>query len=493
MKFPNTTAFKLFSISAICVAALTACGGGDGGSSNGNGNGNGASTLQLSGQAAKGPMRGALITAATWTGSAWNDIPGATATTGSDGKFSLSIPQQTAPVRLTVKHQAGAQMFNEALAAWEAMPANFEMRSVLNPAGATTLTAGINPFTEFAAAALGSSVSASAIESLNALASRIAGEDIFSVQADETPDSPFELAMQSLLNNAGAGCDSACAVGKLAQTGSNLLVNGVVDVNQLSTLQGAVTSLGLNVTGNLSTPASNDPRYGYGGKVISAGTAFPLQDAPADYTQSQANYFLFEVTNKQDFATAQFYTAGKLIKNANEQGVDFTRFAVKTTDAWKTYGFSESRYLRQFDNGNVIVTCQKPSLAGNAAGSEQTIVAISDKAQVVDPKELYGKTLVEYTCGVDQENWADFTKNNKSPFDFTTELTISSTGFVNDGGTQIPIAPFFSKDGYSEGADFHTYITAYKLNGTYYMVMKDRDEERKGNTSRYGVALAVLK
>lgn len=247
--------------------------------------------------------------------------------------------------------------------------------------------------------------------------------------------------------------------------------------------------------------AIDDPRYGNGGTVISKGTAFPLKDVPAGVTPAEAGYFLFEITNPENFATAQFYTAGKISQGDGKEGYDFTRFSVKTSDNWKTAEWSEVRFGKAFDNGNVLVTCQNPDLAGNWAGSDQTIVAISENAKVVtDYKFAYGKTLVEYSCGVDQEDWEDFTGNNKSPFEFNWETKIGADGkvVVDDNGKTVSVEDLFSKDGYreigdSDGTDYETYATAYELNGQYYVLFKDRDEERDDNPSRYGVALGVFK
>lgn len=87
---------RVLWMSAIAAAALVACGGGGGGSDGGGGGGGGTTTLALSGSAATGAaVAGGTVDAKCATGTG-------TATTASDGSYSISISGGKLPCLLRV-------------------------------------------------------------------------------------------------------------------------------------------------------------------------------------------------------------------------------------------------------------------------------------------------------------------------------------------------------------------------------------------------------
>lgn len=507
---------KLFALSAITALTLAACGGGDGDSSSGNPPATGSASTTIGASVGKGALKGALITVEEWNGSNWVAADATVQNQGDSGLFEVVIPQrnQASFIRLSAKHQTGAEMFDEASGQWTAMPVGLEMRSVLNlPANTTTLRTGINPYTEIAASAVGDDVNH--LDAANNLANQIArltniASNIYAlpaITADNQNDHPeLASAMGALLSN--PSCDAGCAVDKLTTATEGKDLN---DPSSLRDLENALNDAGwtgissgdLQDPTDIAVPEKTDARYGNGGEVLTAVNAFPLENPAPGYSVSKGGYFVFEVSDPAAFATAQFFTAGKLFKNAQEQGVDFKKFSFQTNDGWKTVSspVEEARWGMSLDQADVLIACQPIGHHGssNIAGSEQTIVAISDKATILtDLTKLYGKTLKEYTCGVDQEDWDDFNQNNKSPFEYNWLTKINAEGKIEvEAGVFVTVQELLSKDGYSEpndsdGTAYATFATAYELNGKIYVLSKDFDEMRDvTNPSKYSVTLSI--
>lgn len=152
-------------IAALMAAGLmTACGGGGGSSTpdnGGGGNGGGtstATTISLSGVAAKGLMAGAQVTAhkVNADGSVDDTPIAGPVPTGADGGYSLQVPTTKGqPYVIKVTATAGTTHLDEVTGQPEPLPAGFTMRSVqVAPETETaTVTTSITPFTEMAVAA----------------------------------------------------------------------------------------------------------------------------------------------------------------------------------------------------------------------------------------------------------------------------------------------------------------------------------------------------
>lgn len=255
-------------------------------------------------------------------------------------------------------------------------------------------------------------------------------------------------------------------------------------------------------------PAENDPRYGHGGTVLKSIDVVEEERllAPQGYTVSGAGFFVFQVSNLNDFATGQYIKAAKIAKSDTDFGYAFGSefFSASTKDRWSnsswSYQDNDNHYGQAFLNGQLLTTCkfdpQQP------AGSELQIIAFSEEAEVVkDLSELNGKTFKEYSCGVDSENWNDFYDNKKIPFDYTSSFSIQN-GFAtsmdegDEVNNKIPVNQLFSGELFTEQNDgdeweWSTYATPYKLGDKYFIIMKDKDTSRENNSSQYGLTLAV--
>lgn len=255
-------------------------------------------------------------------------------------------------------------------------------------------------------------------------------------------------------------------------------------------------------------PAETDPRYGHGGKVLSSKNVVKEEDIEADsgYNVTPAGFFVFQVSNLNDFATGQYIKAAKIAKSSTDFGYAFGLdfFSASTADGWKTSSWSykdnDAHYGQAFLNGQLLTTCKV--VPQQPAGSELQIIAFSEEAEVVkDLAELNGKTFTEYSCGVDSEDWYDFTNNNKTPFAYTSSFSIQN-GLVtsmdkgDEVNTEIPVTQLFSGELFTEQNDgdeweWSTYATPYKLGDKYFIIMKDKDNSHKQNLTTYGLNLAV--
>lgn len=272
------------------------------------------------------------------------------------------------------------------------------------------------------------------------------------------------------------------------------------------------TGNGGNDTGNggddSGFPAETDPRYGHGGKVLKSIDVVEEERklAPEGYAVSGAGFFVFQVSDLNDFATGQYIKAAKIAKSDTDFGYAFGLdfFSARTEDRWSnsswSYQDNNNHYGQAFLNGQLLTTCKVVSQ--QSAGSELQIIAFSEEAEVVkNLSELNGKTFTEYSCGVDSENWNDFSNNNKTPFAYTSSFSIqdglvTSTDEGGEVNTKIPVAQLFSGKLFTEQNDgdeweWGTYATPYKLGDKYFIIMKDKDNSRKQNLSTYGLNLAV--
>ena len=143
-----------FAPLALAVAAtLAACGGG-GGSDSSN------TTLTLSGDAAKGALANAIVTAHAIKADGSID-PAVLATVQTDAtghykELSFSaVPNAPYVIQIDAKIDGTTTQLDEVAGVPQAMPANFSMRSLFTKsvAGPMTATASITPFSEMAVAA----------------------------------------------------------------------------------------------------------------------------------------------------------------------------------------------------------------------------------------------------------------------------------------------------------------------------------------------------
>lgn len=139
----------------FAVATMAACGGGGGGSPPAVSTGGGV----VSGTAAKGILRNALVTAYCGVKSTSNAI--GTATTGTDGSYSLTLTQScTQPVEVVLSVVAGTTKMLDEIAGEINPPAAFTMSAIIANAGAT-VSQPITPFTDMAAAVVKNSLGTS--------------------------------------------------------------------------------------------------------------------------------------------------------------------------------------------------------------------------------------------------------------------------------------------------------------------------------------------
>ena len=140
-----------FAPLALAVAAtLAACGGGgDSDSSN--------TTLTLSGDAAKGALANAIVTAhAIKADGSIDPVALATAPTDTSGHYTnlsfSAVPGAPYVIQIDAKSDGTTTQLDEVTGVPQAMPANFSMRSLFTKsvAGPMTATASITPFSEMA-------------------------------------------------------------------------------------------------------------------------------------------------------------------------------------------------------------------------------------------------------------------------------------------------------------------------------------------------------
>lgn len=141
------TALRLSALSLALLAA--GCGGG--GSDSGSPDNTGA-TRSVQGTAAKGIIKGGLVQVYSLNAQGQKSAaPIATATTGSDGTFTVDIPKDVLLFVVEVKATAGATMADEATGADIPVPTNMVLRNIVTlAADAGSYTGTVSPLTELA-------------------------------------------------------------------------------------------------------------------------------------------------------------------------------------------------------------------------------------------------------------------------------------------------------------------------------------------------------
>ncbi|MBI1773024.1 MAG: hypothetical protein HYR68_11890, partial [Burkholderiales bacterium] len=128
-----------FFIPVLLSALLSACGGGSGGGgSTASNNANGATVAasnsgrQFSGVVAKGRIIGARVSAFSLDQSGNKSASSfATATTGADGGYAISVPGSVASFLIEVSAAPGSMMYDEATQADLPFPEDLKLRSVV--------------------------------------------------------------------------------------------------------------------------------------------------------------------------------------------------------------------------------------------------------------------------------------------------------------------------------------------------------------------------
>jgi len=146
----NSRFLSIVAMSLAVVAALSACGGGGGGG------GSSAPATTVGGTAAKGVVKQArVLVCRIVNGAPEADGSCASGTTGADGSFSVTMSDgYTGPAIVKVMADTGSMMFDETTGS--DLPYNMTMRAMV-PAVSATTTVYVTPFSEMAAAAVGTS------------------------------------------------------------------------------------------------------------------------------------------------------------------------------------------------------------------------------------------------------------------------------------------------------------------------------------------------
>jgi hypothetical protein len=219
---------KLTCVWLASLLALAGCGGGGGGTP-------AASTVALSGSAAKGILIGAEVNVYSLAGGKKADKPLGTTTTNSMGQYTLNIPSTTDPVMIEIKAISGTKMLDEtgALVGGKfpevAAPTGLTMRSFAANASQETVVR-VNPLTEMAVAVAANATGGLSINNLIAgqqvaREAAPAGVNPFTQEPVAEPASmdadqlKFAIKMAGLMSAAKAdtACDVPCQIGKLSK------------------------------------------------------------------------------------------------------------------------------------------------------------------------------------------------------------------------------------------------------------------------------------
>lgn len=141
-------ALRLTALSLALIAA--GCGGGGGGDSSTNDTG--AATRSVSGTAAKGIIKGGLVQLYALDAQGQKSAtPVATATTGSTGSFTVSLPKNLLLFIIEVSAAPGAVIADEATGQDIPVPTGLVLRNVVTLAeGAESYSGSVSPLTELA-------------------------------------------------------------------------------------------------------------------------------------------------------------------------------------------------------------------------------------------------------------------------------------------------------------------------------------------------------
>lgn len=257
MKYSGNKINKLVLVSTMgLVFVLTGCGGGGGGSSPPPASGSSAITgVTVGGTAAKGIIKGGVVTAEELNGSGVAIATVGNATTGSDGSYSLTLNDNYngGPIQISITADANTQTKCDAPAGCGTRtdglsdsdtvidfgefykPAALTMTALVPVAASNeTLSVSVTPFTHMAAtrARAAATLDAAAISNANSEVSNLLGGlDILN-----TP--PVDITDSAAVNSA----PSATAV-TYAALASALSNQGLVDANGQPDLNAAISLL----------------------------------------------------------------------------------------------------------------------------------------------------------------------------------------------------------------------------------------------------------
>lgn len=262
---------RLHSLSVILAGTLVLAGCGSGGG--GGGDSSDAVSVTMSGQAAKGLVRGGRVSVhATGVDGAMSDAALASVDTGSDGSYSLSVSATRGrPLILVVSGQSGTAHDDEVSNQAQALPATFRMRAAIVPRGNITARMTVTPFSEMAVAAAGKAdggLSAGNVDKGNGMVRQLLGFDptkvevktgsVASASTDEQKLAVMLTAVSQLANTGQAGCSSGSGGEKAACVVEKLASAATVDSMELKTAD--VPNLGQQVAAAVEA-ALEQPRF----------------------------------------------------------------------------------------------------------------------------------------------------------------------------------------------------------------------------------------
>lgn len=235
---------KLTGVGLASLLALAGCGGGGGTPA--------ASTVALSGSAAKGILIDAEVNVYSLVGGKKADKPLGTTTTNSMGQYTLNIPLTTDPVMIEVKAVQGTKMLDETLELVDgkfrevAAPTGLTMRSFAANASQETVVR-VNPLTEMAVAVAENATGGLSINNLFAgqrvaIEAAPAGVNPFTQEPVAEPASmdadqlKFAIKMAGLMSSASGTCALQCQIDSLSEN-----VKFELDSNGVATFSPAVT------------------------------------------------------------------------------------------------------------------------------------------------------------------------------------------------------------------------------------------------------------
>lgn len=213
------------------------------------------------------------------------------ATTDTNGGYTISTGSYTGVVLLTSTATADTTMWDEATGATIKPPVGYSLRASLAAGGTGALTAQINPFTDAATAAAvkaGGLTMANVTRANTDMAAVLTFNPLDSVpQFDATTHvakNPAAAALTAVSNMAMSGalsCDTGNQAAKVACATAAMATSGMADVAVKTALQTHITSVTSNL--NLPTLTLQNPS----GAVVSDAT--PLDQTKAFFTTLRSN------------------------------------------------------------------------------------------------------------------------------------------------------------------------------------------------------------
>lgn len=365
------------ALSLVASAALlAACGGGGGDSSSASTNA-APQAVTVSGVAAKGLMRNALVQAYAVTagGQKGAAIGSPVRTSPVDGTYTLSGLPTDAVILLEVVADSQTTLLDEATGQSIVPTAGFALRAAVKAAAGGTTSAHITPYSELAvtqALKLSSGLSTANIEASNAAVVKLAGfnplTDTPKFDANGKPlnESGAKLAALSLLAKNDAGCPGSQA-DKIS-----------CEVAALKAKLNTPDSLSTTIASAIDAAKTNWPDADI---KIAAGTYTPPTDSTAPVTGVS-------------LAKAFF---GNLRSNARAID-DTTPGANSLVNEWKKLSDSVGTHLLP-DNVSALV---EVNLVTNALG--YYIDVVKDQTSSFEPTRVYDLDGRSSICGLYQDS-----------------------------------------------------------------------------------------